>query len=93
MFGIDSAEANRLRWEWQYRKNPHRPSEGPLIWVAREAQAVIGQYATMPVKLSVEGQEIDAAYAEKYPTPGSRKWVRGFRTPRRRATTLELVPR
>ncbi|MCI0432832.1 MAG: DUF2255 family protein [Gemmatimonadetes bacterium] len=36
---------------------------------------------------------IDLAYATKYPTPASRKWVRGFATPRRRATTLELVPR
>jgi hypothetical protein len=36
---------------------------------------------------------IDQAYAEKYPTPGSRAYVRGFRTPRRRATTLELLPR
>ena len=35
---------------------------------------------------------VDAAYAEKYPTPGSRRWVRGFRSPRRRATTTELVP-
>lgn len=36
---------------------------------------------------------IHQAYAEKYPTPGSRAYVRGFRTPRRRATTLELLPR
>lgn len=36
---------------------------------------------------------IDRAYAEEYPTPGSRQWVRGLRTPRRRATTLELLPR
>lgn len=36
---------------------------------------------------------IDAAYAAKYPTPASRKWVRGFATPRRRATTLEITPR
>ncbi len=35
---------------------------------------------------------IERAYAEKYPTPGSRKWVRGFRTVRRRAATLEFVP-
>jgi hypothetical protein len=35
---------------------------------------------------------IDLAYKEKYPTPASRKWVRGFATPRRRATTLELLP-
>jgi hypothetical protein len=36
---------------------------------------------------------IDEAYAEKYPTPASRKWVRGFRQPRRRGTTMEFVPR
>jgi hypothetical protein len=36
---------------------------------------------------------IDAAYAEKYDTPASLKWVRGFREDKRRATTLEFVPR
>ena len=36
---------------------------------------------------------VDAAYASKYPTPGSQKWVRGFRLPRRRRTTFELLPR
>ena len=36
---------------------------------------------------------IDAAYATKYPTPGSRKWVKGFAIDSRRARTLELIPR
>jgi hypothetical protein len=36
---------------------------------------------------------IDDAYAEKYDTPASLKWVRGFRQQRRRATTMEFVPR
>jgi hypothetical protein len=36
---------------------------------------------------------IDEAYAEKYDTPASQKWVRGFRQAKRRATTLEFVPR
>jgi hypothetical protein len=36
---------------------------------------------------------IEDAYAEKYPTPGSRKYVRGFRTARRRAATLEFLRR
>lgn len=36
---------------------------------------------------------IDAAYAAKYVTPSAKKYVRGFRSPRRRATTLELLPR
>ena len=36
---------------------------------------------------------IERGYAEKYPTPGSRKYVRGFRTARRRAATVEFVGR
>ena len=36
---------------------------------------------------------VEEAYAAKYPTPGSRKYVRGFRTKRRRDATMEFVPR
>lgn len=36
---------------------------------------------------------VERAYAEKYPTPGSMKFVRGFRTLRRRDTTIEFLPR
>jgi hypothetical protein len=36
---------------------------------------------------------VENAYATKYPTPGSVKYVRGFRTQRRRETTIEFMPR
>jgi len=36
---------------------------------------------------------VERAYAEKYFTPGSIKYVRGFRSMRRRETTMEFVPR
>jgi GNAT superfamily N-acetyltransferase len=62
VFGSDAAEANRLRWDWQYRKNPHAPAEGPLIWLAKEAGTVVGQYAAMSVRLSVAGRDVDAAW-------------------------------
>jgi hypothetical protein len=35
---------------------------------------------------------VDRAYAEKFPTPGSRVFVEGFREEKRRDTTTELVP-
>jgi len=35
---------------------------------------------------------VDRAYAEKFPTPGSRVFVEGFREKKRRDTTTELVP-
>jgi hypothetical protein len=36
---------------------------------------------------------VEQAYAKKYTTPGSRKFVRGFRTRRRREATIEFRPR
>src|SRR5512135_2267259 len=38
-------------------------------------------------------EAIDRAYAEKYDTKASLRWVRGFRVAWRRATTAELRPR
>jgi hypothetical protein len=35
---------------------------------------------------------VDRAYAEKYNTPGSLMFVKGFRVKKRRDTTTELVP-
>jgi hypothetical protein len=35
---------------------------------------------------------VDRAYAEKFPTPGSRVFVEGFKKKKRRDTTTELVP-
>jgi hypothetical protein len=62
VFGIDAAEASRLRWEWQYRRNPNNPGQEPEIWVAREGRAIVGQYATMPVRLSVQGREVQGSW-------------------------------
>ena len=36
--------------------------------------------------------DVDRAYAAKYTTPASRKYVLGFRVQRRREATIELVP-
>jgi GNAT superfamily N-acetyltransferase len=62
VFGIDAAEANRLRWDWQYRRNPNNAGSEPEIWIAREGRALIGQYATMPVRLSLKGKEIQGSW-------------------------------
>ena len=62
VFGNDAAEASRLRWDWQYRRNPNNPGQEPEIWIAREGPAIIGQYATMPVKVSVRNQEVQGSW-------------------------------
>ena len=48
---------------------------------------------TMRVRSARIRDAVERAYAAKYPTPGSAKYVRGFRTLRRRETTVEFVPR
>ena len=62
VFGHDAAESSRLRWNWQYLNNPSNPPDGPQIWVAREGQTIVGQYATMPVRLHVAGNELDGSW-------------------------------
>jgi hypothetical protein len=47
----------------------------------------------VPVRSERLRDAVEDAYAAKYATPGAIKYVRGFRTPARRATTIEFVPR
>jgi len=62
VFGNDAAEASRLRWDWQYRRNPNNPGQELEIWIAREGTTTVGQYATMPVRLCVRGQEVQGSW-------------------------------
>lgn len=60
VFGVAPADASAGRWDWQYGQNPN--STEPHIWIARDEGRIVGQYATMPVRLRVTGQEIDASW-------------------------------
>jgi GNAT superfamily N-acetyltransferase len=62
VFGHDAAEASRLRWDWQYLRNPNNPRGEPEIWIAREGPAIVGQYATMPVQVTVTGQQVRGSW-------------------------------
>jgi hypothetical protein len=59
------------------------------IQIGERAIAVRAKRATSQQIIAA----VEAAYGEKYTTPASLRYVRGFKTPRRRATTTELVPR
>jgi hypothetical protein len=65
--------------------------EDPLGTITVGERAV--RVRAVPVPSERLRDAVDEAYAEKYPTPGSVKYVRGFRTSRRRAATVEFVPR
>ena len=62
VFGEKAASESRARWRWQYEENPNLPPEGPEIWVAKENGRVLGQYATMPVRLKVLSRILRASW-------------------------------
>jgi GNAT superfamily N-acetyltransferase len=62
VFGTGLSEQSRRRWLWQYRENPATPPEGPEIWVARDGASLLGQYASMPVRLWWGGRELRASW-------------------------------
>ena len=60
---------------------------------ALQVGARVVRVRAVPVRSERIRDAVEKAYAAKYPTPGSRKFVRGFRTRRRREATMEFVPR
>jgi GNAT superfamily N-acetyltransferase len=62
VFGQEALERSRERRRWQYQKNPHRQPEGPEIWVAKEDGEILGQYASMPVRLKVTDRMLRASW-------------------------------
>jgi GNAT superfamily N-acetyltransferase len=62
VFGEGLTSSSRTRWRWQYLENPLTPEEGIQIWVAREGEALLGQYASMPVRLFWGGHEVRSSW-------------------------------
>jgi hypothetical protein len=71
-------------WYRTFREDPH----GTIQVGAREIRV-----RTARVRSERLRDAIEDAYARKYPTRGSMKYVRGFRTAGRRDTTIEFLPR
>lgn len=46
----------------------------------------------VPLRSQRLNDAADDGYAAKYTTKANAKYVKGFKTPRRKATTLELIP-
>lgn len=60
VFGEALTESSRRRWAWQYQENPS--AGAPAIWVARDEGQVLGQYASMPVRLGWGGREVRSSW-------------------------------
>lgn len=66
VFGSENLEKSRRRFDWQYFENPNNPPDGPVMWMAREAGALLGQMATMPFPMWWIDREIRASAGMDY---------------------------
>jgi GNAT superfamily N-acetyltransferase len=62
VFGGSLSDGSRRRFRWQYLDGPAADPEGPQIWVARDGEALLGQYASMPVRLHWGGREVRSSW-------------------------------
>ncbi len=66
VFGGGNLERSRRRYDWQYFENPNTPNDGPVIWMAREGDTLLGQMATMPLPMWWGDREVRASAGNDY---------------------------
>ena len=66
VFGGGNLERSRKRYDWQYFENPNTPKDGPVIWMAREGDTLLGQMATMPFPMWWGDHEVTASAGNDY---------------------------
>jgi len=76
-------------------------NDKPTGWFQAFRKHASGAVQVGDLELPVRGRAVrsarirdavTAAYGEKYPTKGSRKWVEGFAEPERVVNTIEFIP-
>jgi len=66
VFGGGNLERSRRRYDWQYFENPSTKEDGPVIWMAREGDTLLGQMATMPFPMWWGDREVRASAGMDY---------------------------
>lgn len=104
ILGVRSGTAHRYTGVWvvvvEGRVFVRSWNDKPTGWFRAFKKEPAGTIQLGDVEIPVRGKTVrsarlrdavTAAYAEKYPTKGSQKWVEGFADPSRAINTLELV--
>jgi hypothetical protein len=105
IIGVRSGETHRYTGVWPVVVEGRvfvRPWTNKATgWYAAFGQNPAGSAQVGEVEIPVQGrqtrsattaQAVSRAFAAKYNTRASEKWVQGFAEPEREKTTLELVP-
>ncbi|HET9524534.1 MAG TPA: DUF2255 family protein [Pyrinomonadaceae bacterium] len=105
ILGVRSGTAHRYTGVWVVVVNDRvfvrSWNNKPTGWFRAFKQEPAGTIQVGDHEIAVRGKPVrgarirdavTAAFAEKYPTKGSKQWVDGFAEPERAANTLEFVP-
>ena len=106
MVGIRSGRDHRFTWVWvvviKERVFIRSWNDKPTGWFRAFGDEPLGAMKIADREVAIRARKargenvmksIESAYGEKYTTPASLRYVRGFKTARRRKATMELVPR
>jgi len=106
MIGIRSGREHRFTWVWvvviRDRVFIRSWNDKPTGWFRAFGDEPLGAIRIGEREVAVRARQargeglmkaIESAYAEKYTTPASIRYVRGFKSPRRRKATMEIRPR
>jgi hypothetical protein len=106
MIGIRSGREHRFTWVWvvviKDRVFIRSWNDKPTGWFRAFGDEPRGAIRIGERDVAIRGRtargeglmkSIESAYAEKYTTPASIRYVRGFKSPRRRKATMEIKPR
>lgn len=63
-YGSSAPFKQRGRWDWQFRQTPYDPEEGDFapVWIAINADDVVGQLALQPGLLRLEGDALQVGW-------------------------------
>ena len=106
MLGIRAGRDHRFTWVWVVvvvdRVFIRSWNDRPTGWFRAFEEEPLGAIKIADREVAIRGRKprgerlmaaIERAYGEKYTTPGSLRYGRGFKTPRRRRATIEVMPR
>jgi hypothetical protein len=106
MLGIRAGREHRFTWVWVVvvddRVFIRSWNDTPTGWSRAFEEQPLGAIRIADREIAIRARKargerlmaaIERAYGEKYTTPASLRYVRGFKTPRRRRATIEVTPR
>ena len=106
MVGIRSGRDHRFTWVWvvviKERVFIRSWNDKPTGWFRAFGDEPLGAMKIADREVAIRARKargenlmksIESGYGERYTTPASLTYVRGFKSARRRKATMELVPR